>query len=571
MTRAGPQSPGSRRAPGQTPSTRRRPKQTARQSAIAHDVRHERAFLEGVLGSSTDAILFLLPDGTITEWSASARRMYRWGRREALGKRFTMLFPTDVKGSPAELLAAAAAADRARGTTVGVRKDGSRFYGEMTLATVSHSRRDPRGFVLIVRDVTEPVLVQSAAAAVAADLDPSVALDSFFDVLTQVFPIAQLAVCMVDGDHFRCVASAGETVRGLDLHQPVPLAGTAIEKVVATRRPVAVAEVGRERFGSEGPLDAAEIASYVVLPLFQSGPVLGTLGVGFLESGIPTKSVVSLLKSVTTSVTPMLANRLMLEEQARAIRHLRQLDQLKNEFLALIAHDIQTPLSVIGGHGELLQERWDQLTNTEKLENIDAITRNARSLRQIADHALQTARIESGTLPSESVPIDLGACVKRMVDELDGYGSNPRIRVFIEKGLPLASVDPDAHWHILTNLLDNAMKFSPPDAQIDVEVTRRHDAVQVAVRDRGVGISREALPRLFHKFSRITAGEQSTVRGSGLGLFVCRTLVEGHGGRIWVESAPGSGSTFRYTLPVADGTAANGHRPSQRSANKRFR
>jgi PAS domain S-box-containing protein len=517
--------------------------------------------LEGVLGSSTDAILFLLPDGTITEWSASARKMYGWSRREALGQAFAMLFPADFAiGLAAKMLAAALAAGQARRTTIAARKDGSRFYVEITVAAVSRPAREPRGFVLVVRDVTEPTLVHAASAAVAADLDTSAALTSFFEVLAQVLPLAQLSLSVVDGRHYRCVATAGAAAREPVPGQRVPLGGNAIGGTVMTRRPVVVADVRRRRFVSDARLDAAGIASYVVLPLFQSGKVFGALKAGFAESGAPTKRVVALLESVIASVAPMVANLLIFEEQAGAIRNLERLDQLRNDFLALIAHDIQTPLSVIGGHGELLRKCWDELADWEKLDSVDAIIRNARSLRHIADRALQVARIESGFVANGAGPLDLAAHVRRMVDDLDASGARRRIRVFLEDDLPLVSVDPDAHWHIFSNLLANAMKFSAPEAQIDVEVSCRSDRVHVAVRDRGMGIGQDALPKLFHKFSRVTAPEQLTVRGTGLGLFICRTLVEAYGGSIWVESARGSGSTFTYALPVADGRVPVGGR-----------
>jgi signal transduction histidine kinase len=138
--------------------------------------------------------------------------------------------------------------------------------------------------------------------------------------------------------------------------------------------------------------------------------------------------------------------------------------------------------------------------------------------------------------------------VKRTVADLPVADAD-RIRVSAERGLPLVRCDPDRHWQILMNLLSNALKFSAPETPVEVELSRCNSMVQVAVQDHGPGIEPRDLPKLFQKFSRV--GTRQPAPGKGLGLYVSRAMIEAQGGQMWVQSEPGRGSTFVYTLPSA--------------------
>lgn len=162
---------------------------------------------------------------------------------------------------------------------------------------------------------------------------------------------------------------------------------------------------------------------------------------------------------------------------------------------------------------------------------------------------LEVARIESGKFAYDLRPLALKEEVERTVGDLTMPNAD-RVRVFAEPGLPVMRGDPDRNRHVLTNLLSNALKFSPPDTTVEVELTHRDSVVEVAVRDHGQGIEPSDLPKLFRKFSRVGTPEQLAVEGSGLGLYISRAMVEAQGGRIWVHSEPGRGPTFAYTLPA---------------------
>ena len=228
---------------------------------------------------------------------------------------------------------------------------------------------------------------------------------------------------------------------------------------------------------------------------------------------------------------------------------LKRLDQLKTDFMAMAAHDLRTPITVIGGFTEMLRDQWPNLDESQKRMMVERITNNASRLSGFIDNLLQFARIESGEVSYDAQAFDLGALVEKTVAEQERPESSQPFEVFIDKGLPSALGDDRRTWQVISNLLSNAMKFSD-DKPIEVRVWLQDDFLHMSVRDHGVGMSDESLARLFQKFGRI---EQPDARraGTGLGLYISKSIVEAQGGRIWASSVPGEGSTFTYTIPVA--------------------
>jgi signal transduction histidine kinase len=233
---------------------------------------------------------------------------------------------------------------------------------------------------------------------------------------------------------------------------------------------------------------------------------------------------------------------------------LRELDQMKNTFVSIVAHDLRSPMQVIAGFAETMRSHWDTLADTEKLEYLGIISRNITNLSQLVDDVLQVARIESGELEYRVEPFDLGRLVLRTVDELTADGAR-RCVVEVPAGLPMALGDERRQWQVLTNLIGNAFKFSDPPTPVEVRLAPRKSngsaMLEVAVRDKGIGMGREDATRVFDKFSRLAppAGTPAA-KGSGLGLYICKMMVEAQGGSITVESKPSAGSTFRYTVPT---------------------
>jgi signal transduction histidine kinase len=223
------------------------------------------------------------------------------------------------------------------------------------------------------------------------------------------------------------------------------------------------------------------------------------------------------------------------------------LNQLKNDLIAVLAHDIKGPLTSIGGFAELLED--GAIEGPAATDAARMIRSNAQQLATLTDHVLTLSRIEYGELDIAEDRIDLVELVRSVVQ-----GSLTERSINVNTGVESAFVrgDADRLRQVFENLLRNAIKYSPPDKPIDVNIDSDGETVRVGVRDYGMGIPPEDLPRLFRRFARASNARRAKIAGTGIGLFIVKMLVERHCGRVDVESTPGEGSLFTVTLPSID-------------------
>jgi signal transduction histidine kinase len=241
------------------------------------------------------------------------------------------------------------------------------------------------------------------------------------------------------------------------------------------------------------------------------------------------------------------------EALAEENRRVRELNQLKSEFVSLVSHELRTPLTAISGYLDLLREdQGGQAAKSRELLGI--VKRNTDRLVKLLDDLLDLSRIESGKFELNLAAVDVMALTAEVVSLLRPQieAKDQRLTVDQAEALPLVQGDADRISRILINLLSNAHKYTPPGGHIWVTAHRLQGWVQIDVRDDGIGLSRDEQVHLFDKFFRAQQPATQEVGGTGLGLPITRLLVELHGGRISVVSAPGQGSTFSFTLPVAE-------------------
>jgi signal transduction histidine kinase len=247
-------------------------------------------------------------------------------------------------------------------------------------------------------------------------------------------------------------------------------------------------------------------------------------------------------------------------EQETAIERLRDLDALKNDFMAMVSHDLRSPMATISGFADTLRVNWDAFDDNHKREILDRIARTSDHLAKLVENILQVEQIESGRFKYDIKPFDIQMLVERTVDEArrinphrheDSDLGERKVVLRIEDDLPQAKGDELRQWQILTNLMSNALKFSPPEEAVRVDVTRRAGEIQIAIQDRGIGIKDIDKEKLFKKFSRLEQPKGQKIKGTGLGLYICKNMIEAQGGRIWVESTPDVGTTFFFTVPTA--------------------
>jgi two-component system, OmpR family, sensor histidine kinase KdpD len=243
--------------------------------------------------------------------------------------------------------------------------------------------------------------------------------------------------------------------------------------------------------------------------------------------------------------------RFRLQGEATEAEVLRRTDDLKTALINAVSHDLRTPLaSIIASAGSLRQKdvTW---TDAERQEFAQAIEEEAQRLNGIVGNLLDLSRIEGGNLRPETGWYDISALVDDVLGRLRARTAGHPVRVNIPPDLPPVPLDYVEIDQVVTNLLENAAKYTAEGTEIDVDITRNEDEVQVAISDRGKGIPPGALPRLFEPFYRVD-GPGPRPQGTGVGLTVAKGLVEAHGGRIWAENRPDGGARFTFTLPLTD-------------------
>jgi len=236
---------------------------------------------------------------------------------------------------------------------------------------------------------------------------------------------------------------------------------------------------------------------------------------------------------------------------ARIHQKLKELDEIRSDFVAMVSHEIRTPLTAIMGTLDILRDGHTTHLDPAQLELVEICDANSRRLLSIVNDILDFSRLEASRLRLVLKPVDLSETIRRTVRELLPIATDAGVRLTVDvsDGLQKVAADQDRVTQVLTNLISNAVKFSPVGEEVGITAVPIDDGVQVSVWDRGCGIAADDLPKLFRKFTQIDTGASRRSGGTGLGLVISHGLVRGHGGRMWVESRLGEGTTFHFDLP----------------------
>jgi two-component system sensor histidine kinase KdpD len=254
------------------------------------------------------------------------------------------------------------------------------------------------------------------------------------------------------------------------------------------------------------------------------------------------------LVDTTAALVVQLLERVELLERASHTRALAESDRLKSALLSSVSHDLRTPLAVIKGAATDLLDGGDLHDAQARSELYHAINDEADRLNRLVGNLLEMSRIEAGALASTRDWHDLGELVAATVERMRPRLGAHALRVAADDNLPLLRINYTQIDLVITNLLENAAKYTPPDAPIEIEIRRVADALEVRVNDHGPGIPDGLVTHLFDRFMRGAAPERHG-DGTGLGLAICKGIVEAHGGRIWVENLPAGGARFTVRLP----------------------
>jgi two-component system sensor histidine kinase KdpD len=284
------------------------------------------------------------------------------------------------------------------------------------------------------------------------------------------------------------------------------------------------------------------------VPLTASDHAIGVIGLRLVdELALVDPDQQHLLETFASQISLAL-QRAHLAEEAQAARIDAESQRMRNALLSSVSHDLRTPLATIAGASSLLAEQSETLTSDVRRELAESIYEESDRLNRLVTNLLDITRLESGAvqLKREWQPLEevIGAVLRRLEKK---RASHP-IQLQVPANLPLVPIDSLLIQQVFLNLLENAMKYSSDGSPISLAASASKEGVLVEVADRGSGLERDDCQRVFEKFYR--SSQQQSTGGVGLGLTVCRGIVEAHGGRIWAENRPDGGASFKFTIPL---------------------
>jgi PAS domain S-box-containing protein len=526
----------------------------------------ERKF-SGIIAIAADAIISVDANQRITIFNDGAERIFGYTKAEALGAPLEMLLPVRMRGLHRQHVDGFAAGEQ--GTVVmgeravallGLRKSGEEFPAEATI-----SKLEVGGRVLLtvaLRDITERKRFEMEQETLA---DAGVVLASSLDYAETLKSIARLIVrhvaelCVVDmielDDRVRrltvvhadpAMAATCEKLMGLPLDREHTLARSAI----VTKQAQLFPEMGPEFWAAVVRddehlrlIEALNPRSAIVAPLLSHGEVLGAIVFASSQPGRYGEHDMAFATEIARRATSAIENARLYQAAQRATR-------ARDEILGIVAHDVRSPLSTIRFAIRALERRLADEGVTSGMDSVRTIQRSLDRANRLIQDLLDVTRIEGGALTVARVEISTRPLLLDALDEEQLLAANASIALRLDAPEELSPIvgDRDRLLQVFENLVGNAIKFTPPGGSITLGATARPGEVLFRVEDTGVGMSPESLARVFERFWQEGRAER---HGAGLGLAICKGIVEAHGGRIWAESQPGRGTTFYFTVPSA--------------------
>ncbi|MCI0706300.1 MAG: GAF domain-containing protein [Ignavibacteriae bacterium] len=398
-------------------------------------------------------------------------------------------------------------------------------------------------------------LVNRVARNLTFAVETEALLDSAAQTIRKQFNYFDVMIFLLDHESQELVlaAQAGRYSDFLPTGYRQPVSQGIIGWVASNARHLLVNDVRKDsRYLAYQYQDtSAELAA----PIMIDGVVVGVLNLEEARANAFDEADVLVIQTLCDQIGGAIKNARLFEEIKRANDRLLEHDQLKTEFVSIVSHDFRTPLSTIMLAAKSLIREDDPTSSKRYREYLSIIIDQAGKLSKLAEDTLSIAKIESGQLTYQFKIVNVEGVIKDALS-MAKITSRHKFEYSVDINASYVRGDQTKLRQVLQNLISNAVKYSPGGGQVRVNVVPLEgDAEQVlfSVTDQGLGIPADQIGRLFQKFSRVDYGKAKDIKGSGLGLWICSEIIKAHGGRIWVESEMGKGSTFRFTVRRGEG------------------
>jgi PAS domain S-box-containing protein len=512
-----------------------------------------------LLQRAHDAILVLDPIHRVLSWNEGAEQLYGWTAQEALGRVTDTLLKTRLPISRSVLDAQLEQVGQWEGELTHTRRDGSSVIVESRQVLVRDEAGQPQAILEINRDITErhrKTQVEQAAYAATSE---------------RLTFLQQVLDAMPDGVYL---------VHGLDA------------RLLLTNR--AASHIWGTEWLAEQPMQEFLVANSIEISDTQGHPLaldnLATLRA--LQKGETTVQHQEIIRRADGTSLPVMVNAVALtapqrwsksqrpsgpllpeKEPIALVVHqdvtaLKEAEYLKDEFVGIAAHELRTPLSVLVGYADMLltqtaRGHGAQLADWQQ-EALEEIKQATARLVTLTEDLLDVTRLQAGRLLLQCVPTNVVTLVQRVAAQMQQTTARHQVEICTTYPVLVANIDARRAEQVFTNLIGNAIKYSPQGGAIIISIREETSSqtIQISVQDTGIGIPRRQQAQIFGRFIRADNAVAWGISGTGLGLYLCRELVEQQGGRLWFESEEGSGSIFFVTLPLVPAAQSNIVAPS---------
>jgi two-component system sensor histidine kinase KdpD len=396
--------------------------------------------------------------------------------------------------------------------------------------------------------ITELTAISRAGRAVASTLSLEDVLRLILESAQDLLGATEGSVMLMDEGkkNLRIAASVGldESDRPL-----IPIGEGVAGWVAEFREPVILrGDVVDPRFRRFVPKDR-RVRSAMSAPLYARDEPVGVLNVSVSEGARAyTEHDLRALTVFADHAAIAISNASLFEREREASAQLEELDTARREFLAVVTHDLKAPLTAILGYVRILRDLGARASDDQTRDFLKVVEQQGERMLEMLEQLIVATSLEEGAPSLSRQPLDLRSLVEESVTAFRGVLQSRPVEIEVPERLPPVFGDRSAVEHILTNLLDNAVKYSPEGTAIAVEVEPVPEEIRITVADAGSGIPEDALPHVFERYRR--AEQQANGASVGLGLFIVRSLAEGHGGRAWAENGPRGGARVTFSLPL---------------------
>jgi signal transduction histidine kinase len=387
------------------------------------------------------------------------------------------------------------------------------------------------------------------ARALASSLELDEAFGAFIRELGGLVPFERTAIVLVEGETATTMATAG---RGADDVFPPgntgPLGGSVLEQVLEGRI-VVRHDLEEREYPEDELLLGLGLRSELVAPLLLGARPIGMLTLSRERPNAFSNDEIELVALLGRLVATAVQNIRAYEAERRRVEELARLSALRADFVSLVSHELRSPMAAVIGAARTLQDRWRLLSVPQRESFLALIADETGRLAGLVADVLDTSRLEAGTFSYRFEDVDLERLVSDAVEAALLAQQDVPVVASLKGKLPTIRGDGARLRQVLGNLIDNAVKYSPEDGEVRVTAAASDGRVRISVRDQGPGIPRDQHGRIFEKFARAEVPGGSKP-GTGLGLFIARSIAEAHGGTLEISPDPREGATFVLTLPA---------------------